>query len=97
MLEVTDDSRRLALGRLGEAWIKSLPGIPMGKDELKSIIKKRQEEDEIETLKILVTLESESAEILTRLSLTRDIVQHYCSMIITAHSAALRGPRITAA
>ena len=77
----------MALGRLSESWVKDLPGTPVGKDELKSTIRTQQGADEGEVFRILTALESESAEIITRLSLTREIIQTALAELQQDHAA----------
>ena len=84
---MTEDFRRLAIQTLGDEWINNLPRVPVGKEELKDTIKRQQERDEEDILKVLASLESESAEIITRLSLTREIVTAGLAALQSDHAA----------
>ena len=77
----------MAIQPLGAQWINSLPGIPVGKDELKEVLKKQQKEDEANVLRTLTTVDSESAEIITRLELTREIVGAVLAALQSDHAA----------
>ena len=87
VLEVTEDFRRLAIHKLGDGWIQGLPRVPVGKEELKDMLKKQQKADETDILRMLATMESESAEIITRLSLTREVVAAALAVLQSDHAA----------
>ena len=87
MLEMSDNFRVMALSTLSGAWAKKLPGIPMSRNELKQALKVQQETDELTVLRLLETLDSESATVLLRLDLTRDIIAAALAQLQHDHPA----------
>ena len=72
---VAEEFRGAAEGELGETWRTLLPRVPLTKIEVKHLLKTRMEVDELRTLRRLAALGSQSAGILTRLEITREMVQ----------------------
>ena len=67
--------RQCALPILGDDWFKTLPRIPLTKEEVKSTPQAQLVADEMLVLRQLSTMGSVSAEILVSLELTREIVR----------------------
>ena len=85
--QTTEDFRKFAMPELGGGWIETLPLIPITKEETKLLIKEQQDKDEHTAMRMLGELHSESAGIILRLGLTREIIQEALSKLRMKHSA----------
>ena len=59
---------------LGPARVRGLPGIPIARSAIRLTSKSHQEPDEVDVLRMLETLASESAGAIVRLELTRAVI-----------------------
>ena len=87
VLTMLEEFRQIALPRLGMEWANTLPRVPLTKAELKQVVKRQWERDETAALRQLADLGSVSAGIITRLELTREIIQMATSILRTERAA----------
>ena len=85
LLRMADDFRTLAMPILGQGWAQQLPLIPHTKEEINTAIHKQYEQDELKAIQLLETTGSESANVITKLQLTREIVITALSALRDAH------------
>ena len=81
VLTVFEEFRQIALPILGDDWHRTLPRVPLTKEELKEVVRRQWERDEILALRQLAELGSFSAGIITHLELTREIIHSAMSML----------------
>ena len=81
VLAVFEEFRQFALPALGAEWEHKLPRVPLTKQELKRVVRRQWENDEILAIRQLAEVGSVSAGILTRLQITREIVHLTMSML----------------
>ena len=94
VLRVAEDFRAIALPVLGAGWSKSLPGIPLTKEELKQLIDTRHQRDEWTAMRLLHSLDSESASIIIGLGLDREIISMSLAELQAKHLAQINLLRI---
>ena len=87
VLTVLEEFRQIALPVLGTKWANSLPRVPLTKEELKQVARTQWERDEYIALRQLADLGSVSAGIITRLELTRQVIQMAKSVLRTERAA----------
>ena len=89
VLNMAEEFRSIAMPKLGLKWQETLPGIPSTRDEVKSIILRRHRQDELIVFRLLSSLDSESAVIITRWRLTRDIISAALAELQRTHKAQI--------
>ena len=94
VLRVVEDFRSVALPILGTNWSRTLPRIPLTKEEIKILVNKRHQNDEMIALKLLRTLDSESAGVITGFDLTREKIQMSLASLQLRHAAQINLLRI---
>ena len=80
---IFEEFRPYALPELGANWTQTLPRVPLNKDELKTVLTRQLERDEMLVIRQLSVLDSLSAGIIVQLDLTRDIVKAALAMLQT--------------
>ena len=78
---VFEEFRLYALPQMGEHWAKTLPRVPLTREEVKTRLQAQLERDEKLVLRQLKDLGSESASIIIRLDLSRELIQAAMSIL----------------
>lgn len=81
IITVSEAVRHYALRTLGKGWRRTLPRVPVPKEELRQQLGAQLERNELLTLRQFSTLGSESAEIIAGLEPTRELVRTALSIL----------------
>ena len=75
MFRAADEFKAVVIAAMGDNWAATLPRVPLTKEEVKTLLRARQEQGEQKVIARLAALGSDSARIITDLVLTRAVVR----------------------
>ena len=89
VLKASEELRSVLLSTMRMDWGKTLPVIPPTKEEVKDLIKNKQNRDELMVIRILATLSSESTNTITNLEISREMVKTALAGLRDNHKAQI--------